>query len=68
MDPSYEVVSASDIPFEGGSKPRPLTAAEIQEYHRWMADAAKAFVERAGGDGVESEWLYSVFVRRRVEG
>ncbi|POY70078.1 hypothetical protein BMF94_6914 [Rhodotorula taiwanensis] len=48
-----DVVSASDIPFEGGAKPRPLTKSEIQDYVRYFARTAKAFVEEAGGDGVE---------------
>lgn len=52
-DPSFEVVSASDIPFEGGAKPRPLTEAEIQTYVADYAACAKRFVEEAGGDGVE---------------
>lgn len=53
--PGYEVVSASDVPFEGGDKPRPLTEEDIKRYVGHYAAAAKAFVERAGGDGVESE-------------
>ena len=52
----FEVVSSSDVPFEGGAKPRPLTEEEIGEYVRDYAAAAKAFVEGAGGDGVESEF------------
>ncbi|GAA5871333.1 hypothetical protein JCM3774_000913 [Rhodotorula dairenensis] len=48
-----DVVSASDIPFEGGAKPRPLSKAEIQDYVNYYARAAKLFVEEAGGDGVE---------------
>ncbi|ORY63803.1 hypothetical protein BCR35DRAFT_308762 [Leucosporidium creatinivorum] len=52
-DGDFDVVSASDIPFEGGATPRPLTEAEIQEYIGWYATAAKRFVEEAGGDGVE---------------
>ena len=36
--------------------PRPMTEAEIKEHIQWMADAAKAFVEGSGGDGVESEF------------
>jgi 2,4-dienoyl-CoA reductase-like NADH-dependent reductase (Old Yellow Enzyme family) len=50
-----DVVSASDIPFEGGATPRPLTEAEIKQHVGWYAQAAKNFVEEAGGDGVESE-------------
>lgn len=55
--PGYDVVSASDVAFEGGAKPRPLTEEEIKRYVGHYAAAAKAFVERAGGDGVESESL-----------
>ncbi|KAE8447548.1 Chanoclavine-I aldehyde reductase fgaOx3 [Mollisiaceae sp. DMI_Dod_QoI] len=47
-----EVKSASDIPFEGGAKPTPLTVAEIKEYVGLYAQAAKNAVE-AGFDGVE---------------
>ena len=46
------VKSASDIPFEGGAKPTPLTEAEIQEYIGLYAQAAKNSIE-AGFDGVE---------------
>ena len=53
--PGYDVVSASDVAFEGGDKPRPLTEEEIKRYVGHYAAAAKAFVERAGGDGVESK-------------
>ena len=53
-NPEFEVVSASDLAFEGGETPRPLTEAEIDEYVQDYAAAAKAFVEGAGGDGVES--------------
>ncbi|GJN91263.1 hypothetical protein Rhopal_004282-T1 [Rhodotorula paludigena] len=48
-----DVQSASDVPFEGGDKPRPLTKLEIQDYIGYYAQAAKRFVEEAGGDGVE---------------
>ncbi|GAA6057557.1 hypothetical protein JCM3770_000257 [Rhodotorula araucariae] len=48
-----DVVSASDIPMEGGPTPRPLTVEEIQEHVGYYARAAKLFVEEAGGDGVE---------------
>ncbi|BGP25260.1 hypothetical protein JCM10295v2_004183 [Rhodotorula toruloides] len=48
-----DVVSASDVPFEGGAKPRALTKEEIQDYIGYYARAAKLFVEEAGGDGVE---------------
>lgn len=52
----FDAVSASDIPFEGGAPaPRPLTLAEIQEYPKLYAQAAKNFIEGAGGDGVEGE-------------
>ena len=46
------VKSASDIAFEGGAKPTPLTEAEIKEYIFLYAQAAKNAIE-AGFDGVE---------------
>jgi NADPH2 dehydrogenase len=46
------VVSASDIPFEGGSKPSPLSEDEVREYVKLYAQAAKNAIE-AGFDGVE---------------
>jgi len=55
----YDIVSSSDVPFEGGATPRALKADEIKEYVGWFAAAAKAFVEQAGGDGVESEYMRS---------
>lgn len=61
----FEVVSASDVPFEGGAKPRPLTEEEIKEYVRDYAAAAKAFVEGAGGDGVESELRHRRQIRSK---
>ncbi|KAJ7700356.1 FMN-linked oxidoreductase [Mycena rosella] len=52
-DPSFEVVSASDIPnVEGGEKPRPLSVTEIDEYVGLYTQAAKNAME-AGFDGVE---------------
>ncbi|GAA6010318.1 hypothetical protein JCM11491_006265 [Sporobolomyces phaffii] len=48
-----DVHSASDVPFEGGATPRPLTKEEIAEYVSYYARAAKNFVEKCGGDGVE---------------
>jgi len=51
----YDVVSASDVPFEGGATPRPLSKEEIAEYVEFYARAAKNFVEKCGGDGVESK-------------
>jgi len=50
--PSARVVSASDIPFEGGEKPSPLTEEEIKEYIGLYAQAAKNAM-KAGFDGVE---------------
>ncbi|KAH8593686.1 NADPH dehydrogenase [Bisporella sp. PMI_857] len=47
-----KVVSASNIPFEGGATPTPLTEAEIKNYVRLYAQAAKNAVA-AGFDGVE---------------
>lgn len=47
-----KVMSASDIPFEGGAKPTALTEEEIREYIQLYAQAAKNAIE-AGFDGVE---------------
>lgn len=47
-----KVVSASDIPFEGGATPTPLTEEEILEYIQLYKQAAKNAIE-AGFDGVE---------------
>lgn len=52
LGPDAKVVSASDVPFEGGAKPTPLTEEEIYEYIKLYAQAAKNAVE-AGFDGVE---------------
>ncbi|KAM0753128.1 NADH:flavin oxidoreductase/NADH oxidase [Meredithblackwellia eburnea MCA 4105] len=49
----FEVVGPSDVPFEGGATPRPLTLDEIKGLPALYAQAAKNFVEGAGGDGVE---------------
>ncbi|RDW84377.1 NADH:flavin oxidoreductase oxidase family protein-like protein [Coleophoma cylindrospora] len=48
----FKVKSSSDVAFEGGAKPEPLTEAEIQEYIGLYAQAAKNAVA-AGFDGVE---------------
>lgn len=50
--PDAKVVSASDIPLEGGENPTPLTSAEIEWYIQQYAQAAKNAIE-AGFDGVE---------------
>jgi len=47
-----KVVSASDIPFEGGAKPEPLTKEDIKRYVGLYTQAAKNAIE-AGFDGVE---------------
>lgn len=47
-----KVVSASDIPFEGGAKPTALTDQEVWEYVGLYAQAAKNAIA-AGFDGVE---------------
>lgn len=52
LGPDAKVVSASDIPFEGGATPTPLTEAEIKEYVGLYTQAAKNAVA-AGFDGVE---------------
>ncbi|KAF5353714.1 hypothetical protein D9758_008657 [Tetrapyrgos nigripes] len=56
-NPSYDVVSASDIPLSDHAKdeprPRPLTVPEIKEYVELYAKAASNAVHKAGFDGVE---------------
>lgn len=52
LGPDAKVVSASDIPIEGGSKPTPLTEQEIHDYVASYAQAAKNAIA-AGFDGVE---------------
>ncbi|THV00307.1 FMN-linked oxidoreductase [Dendrothele bispora CBS 962.96] len=56
-DPSYTVVSASDIPLSDrpatDPKPRPLSIPEIKEYIALYAQAASNAVHKAGFDGVE---------------
>ena len=64
-DPSFEYVSAGDVPpprkpqqrqqenSDDLPRPRPLTKAEIAEYVQLYATAARNAVERAGFDGVE---------------
>ncbi|KAL8792402.1 MAG: hypothetical protein Q9195_005016 [Heterodermia aff. obscurata] len=47
-----DVKSASDLPFEGGPKPTPMTEEEIWDYVRLYKQAALNAVE-AGFDGVE---------------
>lgn len=47
-----KVVSASDLAFEGGAKPEPLTEEEIRQFIADYAQAAKNAIE-AGFDGVE---------------
>lgn len=66
-DPSFEVVSASDIPFEGGAKPRPLTESEIQQYVRDYAECARRFVQEAGGDGVEIHSANGYLIQQFLE-
>lgn len=47
-----KVVSASNIPFEGGAVPEPLTKEDIARYVQHYAQAARNSIE-AGFDGVE---------------
>lgn len=47
-----EVVSSSDIAFTKGSKPRPMSVEEIEEYVALYAQAARNSMD-AGFDGVE---------------
>lgn len=57
-----EIVSASDLAYEGGEKPRALTKEEIKEYVGWYKQAALNAIE-AGFDGVEiHSWVeYPIF-------
>ncbi|KAL8281072.1 hypothetical protein RQP46_006430 [Phenoliferia psychrophenolica] len=48
-----DVVGPSAIGFEGGAVPRAMTLEEIKGLPAVYAQAAKNFVEGAGGDGVE---------------
>ncbi|KAI3601594.1 flavinoxidoreductase/NADHoxidase [Moniliophthora roreri] len=56
-DPSFDLVSASDIRLSDRSKdepaPRPLTVEEIHEYAELYGKAAANAVHKAGFDGVE---------------
>ena len=52
-DPSFSVVSASDIPLTGNTTPVPLTIPEIKEYVKYFATAAENGVHKAGFDGIE---------------
>ena len=63
-DPSFEYVSAGDVPLprvsvheeeygDHAPRPRPLNKGEIAEYVQLHATAARNAVERAGFDGVE---------------
>ncbi|KAF5353689.1 hypothetical protein D9758_008666 [Tetrapyrgos nigripes] len=55
-NPSYDVVSASDIPLSDHKdtpRPRPLSIPEINEYVELYAKAAFNAVHKAGFDGVE---------------
>ncbi|KAH9945554.1 NADH:flavin oxidoreductase/NADH oxidase [Amylocystis lapponica] len=52
-DPSFTLVSASDLPLPGYAKPRPLSIPEIEDYVQVYAAAAKNAMHGAGFDGVE---------------
>ncbi|KAH8816690.1 hypothetical protein F5884DRAFT_776996 [Xylogone sp. PMI_703] len=52
LGPDAKVVSSSDVPFEGGDKPTPLTEEEIQHFIGLYAQAAKNAI-KAGFDAVE---------------
>ncbi|KAJ3747485.1 NADH:flavin oxidoreductase/NADH oxidase [Lentinula detonsa] len=52
-DLTYDVVSAGDIPVEGGEVPRPMSIEEIQASTELFAQAAANAVQKAGFDGVE---------------
>lgn len=49
----FDVVGPSAVGFEGGATPRVLTLEEVKGLPALYAQAAKNFVEGAGGDGVE---------------
>ncbi|KAJ7645906.1 hypothetical protein DFH06DRAFT_1270870 [Mycena polygramma] len=50
---NIDYVSASDVPYTGGPKPRALTVDEIREFAELYAQAASNAVHKAGFDGVE---------------
>ncbi|KAF5362616.1 hypothetical protein D9758_009608 [Tetrapyrgos nigripes] len=54
-NPSFELISSSDIPLSKNPspRPRPLTTQEIAEYTSLYATAASNAVHKAGFDGVE---------------
>ena len=73
-DPSFEYVSASDVPLpttapngDNAEQPRALTKAEIAEYVQLFATAARNAVELAGFDGVEihgaNGYLFDQFLK-----
>ncbi|CAL1711105.1 unnamed protein product [Somion occarium] len=49
----FELIGPSDIPVEGGPKPRPLTIPEIKEYVDLFATTATNAVKGVGFDGIE---------------
>ena len=49
----FDVVSASDIPMEGGAVPRPLSIEEVRMYAEDYVKASRIFVHELKGDGVE---------------
>lgn len=53
LEGPYQVHSASAIPLKGGAPTRALTREELKGYVELFVTAAKNFVERSGGDGIE---------------
>ncbi|KAK4701230.1 hypothetical protein P7C70_g5006, partial [Phenoliferia sp. Uapishka_3] len=49
----FDLVAPSAVAYEGGAMPRAMTIEEIKALPAMYAQAAKNFVEIAGGDGVE---------------
>lgn len=66
-DPSIEVVGPSPIATEGRPVPREMTEDEIREYVADYARVAKAFVEEAGGDGVEIHGCHGCMVDQSLQ-
>lgn len=59
------VVSASNLAYEGGATPEPLSVEEIQQYVKNYAQAAKNAIE-AGFDGVEAHFANGYLIQQFI--
>ncbi|KAJ4491159.1 NADH:flavin oxidoreductase/NADH oxidase [Lentinula edodes] len=66
-DPTYDVVSAGDIPMAEGEVPRPMTAEEIQASIGDFVQAATNAVHKAGFDGVELHGAYGFLIDQFIQ-